>query len=202
MKTRFLFPSLLVSGAIVLLAGGCFQLEPVRQAQPAAPPEAASPAQEPVLVLRPRADDILVCLQSVLAMPAAQQTKEFEQAQIDFKRSGKSEDRLRLICLSLLPGRPSADRANAARLLDEYLSDPKRDQGGHEGLSTLLKMQLNEYRAVQKQMNAEKDRADILTKQLNEQKAQLDDLKTQLNELKKIEKIIGDREKVGLPEKQ
>jgi cell division protein FtsL len=63
-------------------------------------------------------------------------------------------------------------------------------------------MQLNEYRAVQKQVSAEKDRADSLTKQLNEQKTQLDDLKTQLNELKKIEKIISDREKAGLPEKQ
>jgi hypothetical protein len=202
MKTRFLPPLILICGAIALLASGCFQLEPVRLVQSTIPPEASSPEQETFLVLKPRADDILIYLQSVLAMPAAQQTREIEQAQLDFKQSGESEDRLRLICLSLLPGRPSADRANAARLLDEYLSDPKRDQGGHEGLATLLKMQLNEYRAVQKQMNAERDRADILTKQLNEQKAQLDDLKMQLNELKNIEKIIGDREKAGLPEKQ
>jgi hypothetical protein len=202
MKTRFLPPFILICGALVLLASGCFQLEPVRMVQSEIPPEASSSAEETFLVLRPRADDILIYLQSVQAMPAEQQTREIEQAQINFKRSGESEDRLRLICLYLLPGRPSADRANAARLLDEYLSDPKRDQGGHEGLAALLKMQLNEYRSVQKQMNAEKDRADLLTKQLNEQKAQFDDLKTQLNELKKIEKIIGDREKAGLPEKQ
>lgn len=198
MKTRFLILLILASGAIVLLTGGCFHLEPILQAQAEDTP---SP-QETYHVLRPRADDILVYLQSVMAMPAGQQTKEFEQAQIDFTRSGQAEDRLRLVCLSLLPERPSADRANAARLLDEYLADPKRDQGGLEGLATLLKMQLNEYRAVQKQVSAEKDRADSLTKQLNEQKTQLDELKTQLNELKKIEKIISDREKAGLPEKQ
>jgi DNA uptake protein ComE-like DNA-binding protein len=135
-------------------------------------------------------------------MPAAQQTKEFEQAQLDFTRSGKPEDRLRTIGLSLLPGRPLADRANAARMLDEYLADPKREQGGLEGLATLFKMQLSEQRALQKQLSAEKDRADSLTRQVNEQKTQLDELKTQLNELKKIEKIISDREKGGLPEKQ
>jgi hypothetical protein len=198
MKTRFLIPLLLACGAIVLLTAGCFQLEPLRQAQP----EETPTPQETFQVVRPRADDILVYLQSVLAMPAGQQTKELEQAQIDFRRSGQAEDRLRLVCLFLLPGRSSADLANAARLLDEYLADPKRDQGGLEGLATLLKMQLNEYRAVQKQVSAEKDLADALTKQLNEQKTQIDDLKTQLSELKKIEKIISDREKAVLPEKQ
>jgi hypothetical protein len=197
MKTRFLIPLVLVMGAVVLLAGGCFQMEPFRQAQPADSP---SP-QETFQILRPRADDILVYLQTVLAMPAAQQIKEFEQAKLDFMRSGKPEDRLRLVCLSLLPGRLSADRANAVRLLDEYLADPKQDQGGLEGLATLLKLQLNEQRAMLKQMGAEKEKTDSLTQQLNEQKTQLDELKTQLNKLKEIEKIISDREKAGLPEK-
>jgi hypothetical protein len=198
MKARLLIPLVLVIAVTVLLAGGCFQMEPFRQAKT----EDAPSRQEAFLVPRPQADDILAYLQSIPAMPATQQAKELEQAQLDFTRSGKPEDRLRLVCLSLLPGRPSADRANAARLLDEYLADPNRDQGGLEGLATLLKMQLNEHRAVQKQVSAEKDRADSLTKQLNEQKTQLDDLKTQLNELKKIEKIISDREKAGLPEKK
>jgi CHAT domain-containing protein len=198
MKTRFLIPLVLVMAATALLAGGCFQMEPFRQDKA----EDASTRQETFLARRPRADDILVYLQSVLTMPAAQQTKEFEQAQLDFTRSGKPEDRLRTIGLSLLPGRPLADRANAARMLDEYLADPKREQGGLEGLATLFKMQLSEQRALQKQLSAEKDRADSLTRQVNEQKTQLDELKTQLNELKKIEKIISDREKGGLPEKQ
>jgi predicted RNase H-like nuclease (RuvC/YqgF family) len=95
-----------------------------------------------------------------------------------------------------------ADRAKAARMLEEYFADSKREQGGLEGLATLFKVQLNEQRALQKQVSAEKDRADSLSRQLDEQKTQLDELKTQLNELKKIEKIISDREKAGLPEKQ
>ncbi len=205
MMTRFLILLVLACGAIVLLAGGCFQLEPSLQVQPDAPPT----SQETFLVLRPRVDDILIYLQSVRAMPAAQQTKEFIKAQIDFTVSDRAEDRLRLVCLSLLPGRTLADRANAARLLDEYLADPKREQGGLEALATLLKMQLKEQRLVQEQLNAEKDRANSLTKQLNEQKtkldelkSQVDELKSQLDELKKIEKIISDREKEGLPEKK
>jgi hypothetical protein len=198
MKTRFLTPLVLVMAVTVLLAGGCFQLEPFRQDKA----EDAPPRQETFLVRRPRADDILVYLQSVLAMPAAQQAREYEQAQLDFTRSGKPEDRLRMVGLSLLPGRPLADRATAGRMLDEYLADPQREQGGLEGLATLFKMQLNEQRALQKLVSAEKDRTDSLTRQLNEQKAQLDELKAQLNELKKIEKIISDREKAGLPEKQ
>jgi hypothetical protein len=198
MKTRFLIPLVLVIAVTVLLAGGCFQMEPFRQDKA----EDAPSRQETFLVRRPRADEILVYLQSVLAMPAAQQAREFEQAQLDFTRSGRPEDRLRAIGLSLLPGRPLADRAKAARMLEEYFADSKREQGGLEGLATLFKVQLNEQRALQKQVSAEKDRADSLTRQLNEQKTQLDELKTQLNELKKIEKIISDREKAGLPEKQ
>lgn len=197
MKTRY--PSWLVPaiGALALLAGGCFQLEPIRQAHP----EGTLSAQNTYQVLRPRADDILVYLQSVLAMPAEQQIKEFNQAKRDFAQSGKPEDRLRLVCLSLLPGRPSADRANAVKLLDEYLADPKREQDGLDGLATLLKLQLNEHRAILKQLGAEKERAENLVRQVNEQKTQLDELKTQMEELKKIEKIISDREKAGLPEK-
>lgn len=198
MKTRYLILFVLCIGVPALLAGGCIQLEPSRLPRP----EQALGPGEPVLVLRPRADDILVYLQSVLAMTAAQQTKELQQAQKDFMLSGKAEDRLRLVCLSLMPGRTPADFSNAVRLLDEYLVDPTRDQGGLEGLATLLKMQLNEIHALQKQAKTEKDRGDSLTKQLNEQKTQLEDIKAQLEELKKIEKIISDREKAGLPEKQ
>jgi hypothetical protein len=198
MKTRLLIALVLALGAAAPLVGSCVQLDPFQQAIPEEPPA----AQETFLVLRPRADDILVYLQHVLVMPADLQDKECEQAQRDFTASGQAEDRLRLVCLSLLPGRPLAERANAARLLDEYLADPKRDHGALEGLATLLKMQLNEQCAVQKQLSAEKDRADSLARQLNERKVQLDELKTRLNELKKIEKIISDREKAGLPEKQ
>lgn len=196
MKTRFLIPLVLVIAVTVLLAGGCFQMEPVRRDTA----EDASPRREAFFVRKPRADDVLVYLQSVLAMPAALQAREFEQAQLDFTRSGKPEDRLRVIGLLLLPGRTLVDRATAARLIDEYLADPNREPGGLEGLATLFKMQLNEQRAVQKQVNAEKDRTDSLARQLNEQKTQLEELKTQLNELKNIEKIISDREKAGLPE--
>jgi len=202
MKTRFLILLVMIVGTTVLFSGGCVQEELARES--ARQPKTEDPPPHPFtfIVVRPRVDDILIYLQGIAAMPAAQQEIEFEQARLDFKRSGKPEDRLRLACLSLLPDRTSADRANAARLVDEYLADPKRVHDGIEGLATLLSIQLNELLAAKKLLAVEKERAELLSRRLNEQKTQLDELKTQLNELKKIEKIISDREKAGSPEKQ
>lgn len=149
-----------------------------------------------------KTDDLLIYYQLVQAMTAAQQEKEFDQAKTDFARTSRAEDRMRLVLLSLLPGRSPAERGQALKLLEEYLGDNGREKTSLDALALLLKQGLSEQRNLQRQLNVEKERGEGLARQLNEQKVQLDELKKQLDELKKIEKIISERERKGLPEKR
>lgn len=149
-----------------------------------------------------KADDLLIYFQLVQGMTASQQDKEIEQAKNDFAKGGRADDRLRLALLSLLPGRSVAERQQALKLAEEYLADNGRDKTSLDGLALLLKQQLGDQRSLQRQLSAEKERSDGLARQLNEQKLQVEELKKQLDELKKIEKIISERERKGLPEKR
>lgn len=189
------------------LVAGCAHIE--QWAKGSSSPPQSSPAlipkpgaAESFFSRKGKSDDLLIYYQLVQAMTPAQQDKEFDQAKTDFARTGKEEDRLRLVLLSLLPGRLPAERGQALKLLEEYLADNGREKTSLDALAVVLKQLLGEQRNLQRQLNAEKERGEGLARQLNEQKTQLDELKKQLDELKKIEKIISERERKGLPEKR
>ena len=189
---------------IPLLLSACAPLERLlsgHEAQPQPSVSRSGPA-ESFFSRKGKTDDLLIYFHLVQGMAATQQEKEFDQAKTDFSKGGRAEDRLRLALLSLLPGRSAAERGQALRLAEEYLADNGREKSGLDGLALLLKQLLSEQRTLQRQLTAEKERGDGLARQLNEQKIQLGELKNQLDELKKIEKIISDRERKGLPEKR
>lgn len=189
---------------IPLLLSACAPLERLlsgHEAQPQPSVSRSGPA-ESFFSRKGKTDDLLIYFHLVQGMAATQQEKEFDQAKTDFSKGGRAEDRLRLALLSLLPGRSAAERGQALRLAEEYLADSGREKTSLDGLPLLLKQLLSEQRTLQRQLTAEKERGDGLARQLNEQKIQLGELKNQLDELKKIEKIISDRERKGLPEKR
>lgn len=201
---RFWLRVLLVCSLISLLLSGCAPVERLLngpEAQPQ-PSDSRSGPAESFFSRKGKADDLLIYFQLVQGMAVPQQEKEFNQAKVDFSKSGRAEDRMRLALLSLLPGRSAAERGQALKLAEEYLADSGREKTSLDGLALLLKQLFSEQRTLQRQLAAEKERGDGLARQLNEQKIQLDELKNQLDELKKIEKIISDRERKGLPEKR
>ena len=199
---------LLICSLISLLLSGCAPVErllngPEPQPQPQPQPSVSRPGPaESFFSRKGKLDDLLIYFHLVQGMTAPQQEKEFDQAKTDFSKGGRTEDRMRLALLSLLPGRSAAERGQALKLAEEYLADNGREKTSLDGLALLLKQLLSEQRTLQRQLTAEKERGDGLARQLNEQKTQFDELKNQLDELKKIEKIISDRERKGLPEKR
>lgn len=209
---RWIFRVTVVCGLVPLLLSGCAAVdqwlngrEPQPQWQSQAQAQTAAPrpgATESFFSRKGKTDDLLIYFQLVQGMTAPQQEKEFDQAKIDFSKGGRAEDRMRLVLLSLLPGRSAAERGQALKLVEEFFADNAREKTSLDGLALLLKPLLSEQRNLQRQLTAEKERGEGLARQLNEQKTQLDELKKQLDELKKIEKIISDRERKGLPEKR
>lgn len=157
---------------------------------------------ESLFARKGKTDDLFIYIQVVQGMSAAQQEKEIEQAKLDFARGARPEDRMRLTLLLLLPGRPAAERGQALRLVEEFLTDAARERTSLDALAMVLRQGLTEQRTLQRQLAAERERGEGLARQLNEQKTQFDELKNQLDELKKIEKILSERERKGLPEKR
>lgn len=203
----WIFRGTLVFCLSLFLASGCAPLEQWANGtlSPSQPSGAAGTKPGPTesfFSRKGKTDDLLIYYQLVQAMTPAQQEKEFDQAKTDFARTARAEDRMRLVLLSLLPGRSPAERGQALKLVEEYLGDNGREKTSLEALAVVLKQWLGEQRGLQRQFNTEKERGEGLARQLNEQKAQLDELKKQLDELKRIEKIISERERKGLPEKR
>ncbi len=206
---RYRLLHLPVSGCLLLtLMNGCAPLNRLlgrEQGAEISRQQQAVPRPGPVESLfarKGKADDLLIYFQVVQGMSGAQQEKEIEQANLDFSRSGRPEDRMRLALLALLPGRPAAERGQALKLVDDYLADGAREKTSLDALAMVLRQWLTEQRTLQRQLATEKDRGDGLARQLNEQKTQLEELRKQLDELKKIEKILSERERKGLPEKR
>lgn len=203
----WIFRGPLIFGLSLFLLSGCAPLEQWANGGQLPPQPSASGitkpgATESFFSRKGKTDDLLIYYQLVQAMTPAQQDKEYEQAKTDFARTGRGEDRLRLALVSLLPGRLPAERGQAAKLVEEYLADNGRENTSLDALAVVLKQLLGEQRGLQRQLNAEKEKSEGLARQLNEQKIQVDELKKQLDDLKKIEKIISERERKGLPEKR
>ena len=174
---------LLLLGGLLLALGGCgrVRLIPVEEPGWKAVPEgvAESVEEKPKEDSPPPAFEPLTYLDILRRMTDAQRAKEYDVVDKRFTRRTGEDDRWRLIFLSLWPEQPFSDPRRARQLLAERSG---RTNDPRFGLGLLLQGVLAEDAACARKLAAEKARADTLHRQLEE--------------LKKIETILGEREKL------
>ncbi|MDX9708687.1 MAG: hypothetical protein RBT64_03945 [Trichloromonas sp.] len=176
------FVVLLLGGLLLALAGcGRLRLIPVEEPGWKAVPEGETASAE----VKPKEEsprpvfEPLTYLDILRRMNDAQRAKEYDIVKKRFARRTAEDDRWRLIFLSLWPEQSFSDPERARHLLAER-SDRANDP--RLGLGLLLEGVLTREGACVRQLAAEKTRADTLNRQLEE--------------LKKIETILGEREKL------
>ncbi|BCR05866.1 hypothetical protein DESUT3_29350 [Desulfuromonas versatilis] len=181
------------------LLGGCAQfdrwtrsvgLKPIEndKARPVVveSPAPATASAAPLVAIS-EVEGILAYFNRFQELPVAEQKREYGQLKAEFEQSGDSYDRLRLVCMSLLPGKPFSNREYATKLLQGALRGSAADDDGFKGLAILLTLMVGQHQDLQQALAAEKERAETLARQLKE--------------LKDIEKILSDREKQRTPGK-
>ncbi|MDY0267766.1 hypothetical protein [Trichloromonas sp.] len=173
----------LLLGGLLLALGGCARVRLIPVEEPrwkAIPSTEEEDVKAKPQVERPcPAFEPLTYLDILRRMNDAQLGKEYQIVRNRFDRKPGEDDRWRLIFLSLWPDRPFTDRKRALKLLGERkerANDPLR------GLAVLLEGMLEREGECERKLAAEKSRAETLHRQLEE--------------LKKIETILGEREKL------
>jgi len=174
---------LMLLGGLFLALGGCGRVRLIPVEEPGwkavreeetQSPEVKPKVEKPRPVFEP-----LTYLDILRRMSDAQRAKEYDIVNKRFARSSGEDDRWRLIFLSLWPDQPFSDRRQARQWLagrDDRANDPRR------GLALMLEGMLKGEGECARELAAEKSRADTLHRQLEE--------------LKKIETILGEREKL------
>lgn len=134
----------------------------------------------------PKSDvhEILAYFQYLQELPANELALEYSQARRAFEKKPENYDRFRLICMSLLPNQRFTDRAYALKLLNDFEKTSPRAKADLTRFAGLLKLLLVQQQDLNKELLAEKEKADVLARQLKE--------------LKDIEKILSERELKGL----
>ncbi|TRO81191.1 hypothetical protein [Trichloromonas acetexigens] len=178
---------LLLLGVTFLALSGCgrVRLLPVEEPRWRAATEGeVEVAAVPPKVKKPRpVFEPLTYLDILRRMSDTQRAKEYDIVKKRFARSSEEDDRWRLIFLSLWPDQPFSDREQARKLLAERsdrANDPRR------GLALVLEGVLDG--AV--------ERDEDCARELAAEKTRAETLHRQLEELKKIETILGEREKL------
>ena len=170
------------------------------------PPDVIPPEPAPVLVEPPRPEvkaeplpppppepqqnelnRLLMQVESVRKMPAAEATRELEQARQAFGRSKTEYNRLLYAVLSMLPSTGGPDDAKAAALLEPMLKDRTNPGNGLRAFAAFLYYQIAEDRKMEERMREEQKRADSLQEKLEA--------------LKEVEKSLIDREQ-SIPRKK
>jgi hypothetical protein len=170
------------------------------------PPDVIPPEPAPVLVEPPRPEvkaeplpppppepqqnelnRLLMQVESVRKMPAAEAARELEQARQVFGRSKTEYNRLLYAVLSLLPSTGGPDDAKAAALLEPMLKDRTNPSNGLRAFAAFLYFQIAEDRKMEERMREEQKRADSLQEKLDA--------------LKEVEKSLIDREQ-SIPRKK
>jgi hypothetical protein len=174
---------LLLLGGLLLALSGCGRVRLIPVEEPrwkAAPEDEVERTQVKPKGENPRpVFEPLTYLDILRRMSDAQRAKEYDIVDKRFARSSGEDDRWRLIFLSLWPDRPFSDRDRARKLLagrGDRANDPRR------GLALVLEGVLMGDKECARKLAAEQTRADTLHRQLEE--------------LKKIETILGEREKL------
>jgi hypothetical protein len=178
-----------------LLLAGCATTKSGTPVPSAIPPEPA-----PVLVEPPRPEvkpeplppppppepqsaeltRLLVQVEAVRKMQAADAAKELEQARLAFSRSRTDYNRLQYAILSLLPNAGGPDEAKASAVLEPMLKDKSTPGNGLRAFAAFLYFQIAENRKMEDRMREEQKRADSLQEKLDA--------------LKEVEKNLLDRE--------
>lgn len=178
---------LLLLGITLLALGGCGRIRLIPVEEPgwiAVPEEVVESAAVQPKVEKPRpVFEPLTYLDILRRMSDTQRAKEYDIVKKRFARSSEEDDRWRLIFLSLWPDQPFSDREQARKLLAERsdrANDPRR------GLALVLEGVLDG--AV--------ERDEDCARELAAEKTRAETLHRQLEELKKIETILGEREKL------
>lgn len=178
--------ALLLFGVTLLALGGCARVRLIPVEEPrwkAVPEEVVESAEVQPKVEKPRpVFEPLTYLDILRRMSDAQRAKEYDIVDKRFARSSGEDDRWRLIFLSLWPDRPFSDRDRARKLLagrSARANDPRR--GLALVLEGVLEGVMRDEECARK-LAAEMTRAETLHRQLEE--------------LKKIETILGEREKL------
>lgn len=178
---------LLLLGVTFLALSGCgrVRLLPVEEPRWRAATEGeVEVAAVPPKVKKPRpVFEPLTYLDILRRMSDTQRVKEYDIVEKRFARNSGEDDRWRMIFLSLWPDQPFTDREQARQLLaerSERANDPRR------GLALVLEGVLDG--AV--------ERDEDCARELAAEKTRADTLNRQLEELKKIETILGEREKL------
>lgn len=174
---------LLLMGVTLLALSGCGRVRLIPVEEPrwkAAPEGVVESAEVKPKVEKPRpVFEPLTYLDILRRMSDAQRVKEYDIVKKRFARNSGEDDRWRLIFLSLWPDQPFTDREQARQLLAERsarANDPRL------GLALVLEGVLVGDEVCARKLAAEKTRAETLNRQLEE--------------LKKIETILGEREKL------
>jgi len=157
---RILLPAAFIAALMVALAG-CAGTTPYRS-----PFGAALPGDE--------VDEALRYHQQVRKLPAAELTREYEQAGQAFAQSKDELARIRLALLLSAPNAPFRDDGAALNLLREWLKDAKPPHTGLRALGMMLATTIEEMRDRDKRAEA---------------------LQKKLDALKTMEKNLLDREK-------
>jgi len=178
---------LLLLGGLLLALGGCgrVRLIPVEEPRWKAVPEGvveSATVQPKVEKPRPVFEP-LTYLDILRRMSVAQRAKEYDIVNKRFARSSGEDDRWRLIFLSLWPDRPFSDRDQARQLLAE-----RKDRTNDPRLGLALVLEGVLEGAVV--------RDEDCARELAAEKTRAETLHRQLEELKKIETILGEREKL------
>jgi len=175
--------ALLLLGVTLLALGGCARVRLIPVEEPrwkAVPEEVVESAEVQPKVEKPRpVFEPLTYLDILRRMSDSQRAKEYDIVDKRFARSSGEDDRWRLIFLSLWPDQPFSDQERARQLLagrGARANDPRR------GLALVLEGVLVGDEECARKLAAEKTRAETLHRQLEE--------------LKKIETILGEREKL------
>jgi hypothetical protein len=174
---------LLLLGGVLLASSGCGRVRLIPVEEPGW--KAAPEGQEESVEVKPKMErprpvfEPLTYLDILRRMSDTQRAKEYDIVSKRFARSSAEDDRWRLIFLSLWPDRPFPDREQARKLLAER-SDRANDP--RHGLALVLEGMLVGDEECARKLVAEKSRAETLHRQLEE--------------LKKIETILGEREKL------
>jgi len=187
---------------MIALLGGCAAKQPQGPVPEVIPPEPAPVLVEPrppeikgeplpaPLLSEPQIGELsrlMIQVESVRKMPAADAARELEQARQAFGRSKTDYNRLQYAMLLLLPNAGGPDEDRAAALIEPILKDKPPPASGLRAFAAFLHFQIAEFRKTEDKMREEQKRAESLQEKLDA--------------LKEVEKSLLDREQSTLPKK-
>jgi hypothetical protein len=172
-----IFYRLIVSIIFLFLLNGC-----VRQLQPQ---ESVEVPKTKIIYQTSQTSDFLSCLAGSLKMTPEQRQREKKETQKIFAENPSSKNRLWLACLTLGEGSIRSIEYSLLLLQEQQELNSEPDS------------QLDGLIDIVGRLLASKKENVRLTKKLADQTEEINSLRTKLEKLKKIEKLMTEREKTA-----